>query len=138
MLVNETTRYRVLRHWLNGPRRGTSDVLIDNLPGFPDGISSNGAGLYWLALVSPRNPLLDKLAPNPFMRKVITRLPELLQPAPERYAFVLGLDADGRIVHNLQNPSGQPFAIITSVEQVGTVLYLGSLEEPALARIAAP
>jgi sugar lactone lactonase YvrE len=138
VLVNETTRYRVFRYWLTGPRRGSSDVFIDNLPGFPDGISSNGAGVFWLALVSPRNPLIDKLGPNPFMRKVITRLPDLLQPAPERYAFVLGLDANGRVVHNLQNPSGEPFAVITSVEQVGDVLYLGSLTEPALGRIAAP
>ncbi len=138
VLVNETTRYRVRRYWLTGPQRGTSEIFIDNLPSFPDGISYNGAGVYWLALVSPRNPLIDKLAPNPFLRKVILRLPDFMQPAPERYAFVLGLDTGGRVVHNLQNPTGQPFAIITSVEQVGDVLYLGSLTEPALARIAAP
>ena len=43
-----------------------------------------------------------------------------------------------RILPSSQNPSGQPFAIITSVEQVADVLYLGSLTEPALARISAP
>ncbi|MCH8960348.1 MAG: SMP-30/gluconolactonase/LRE family protein, partial [Bacteroidetes bacterium] len=138
VLVNETARYRVRRYWLAGPRHGESEVIVDNLPGFPDGISSNGAGVYWLALASPRNPLLDTLAPHPFVRKMILRLPEAVQPAPERYAFVLGIDGDGRVVHNLQNPSGEPFAIITSVEQVGEVLYLGSLTEPALARIAVP
>ena len=138
MLVNETTRYRVLRYWINGPRSGSFEVFVENLPGFPDGISSNGEGVFWLALISPRNSLLDKLAPSPFLRRVIARLPDFLQPAPERHAFVLGLDEDGRIVHNLQNPSGRPFALITSVEQVGRLLYLGSLEEPALARIAAP
>lgn len=138
LLVNETTRYRVRRYWLDGPRQGESEVILDNLPGFPDGISSNGAGVYWMAVPSPRNALLDNLAPSPFIRKMILRLPEAMQPAPERYAFVLGLDGDGRIVHNLQNPSGEPFAIITSVEQVGDVLYLGSLEEPALARVAVP
>ena len=78
-----------------------------------------GAGVFWLALVSPRNRLLDRLAPHPLTRKIIMRLPDFLQPAPERYAFVLGLDADGSVVHNLQNPSGRPFAVITSVEQVG-------------------
>jgi sugar lactone lactonase YvrE len=138
VLVNETSRYAVRRYWLTGSLRGTSERFIDNLPCFPDGISSNGAGVYWLALVSPRNRLIDKLAPHPFVRSMILRLPDFLQPAPERYAFVLGLDADGRVVHNLQNPSGQPFAIITSVEQVGDMLYLGSLTEPALARIRVP
>ena len=38
-----------------------SEIFIDNLPGFPDGISSNGGGVYWLALVSPRNALIDQL-----------------------------------------------------------------------------
>lgn len=138
VLVNETSRYRVRRYWLAGAQSGTSEVFIDNLPGFPDGISSNGAGVYWVALASPRNALIDRLGPRPFARKVVTRLPSFVQPAPERYGFVLGLDAEGRVVHNLQNPSGKPFAVITSVEQVGGMLYLGSLTEPALARIAAP
>ena len=82
--------------------------------------------------------MIDRLAPSPFLRKLVIRLPAFLQPAPVRYGFVLGLDGDGRVVHNLQGPSGEPFAIITSVEQVGEVLYLGSLSEPAVARIAAP
>ena len=138
VLVNETGRYRVRRYWLAGSRAGTSDVFIDNLPGFPDGVSSNGAGVYWVALASPRNALIDKLGPRPFARKVVTRLPSFVQPAPERYAFVLGLNAEGQVIHNLQNPTGRPFAIVTSVEQVGSMLYLGSLTEPALARIAAP
>ena len=138
VLVNETARYRVRRYWLTGSRAGTSEVFIDNLAGFPDGISSNGAGVYWVALASPRNPLIDRLGPRPFARKVVTRLPSFVQPAPERYAFVLGLDADGQVVHNLQDPAGQSIAVITSVEQVGGVLYLGSLTEPALARIRAP
>ena len=138
VLVCETARYRVRRYWIAGPQAGTDEIVIDNLPGFPDGISSNGQGVFWLALASPRNRLLDGLAPYPFLRKVIVRLPAFVQPAPQRYAFVLGLDADGQVVHNLQNPTGEPFAIVTSVEQVGDVLYLGSLEEPALARIPAP
>jgi sugar lactone lactonase YvrE len=138
VLGNETSRYRVRRYWLTGERRGESEVIIDNLPGFPDGISSNGAGTYWLAIVSPRNALLDALAPHPFLRKTILRLPEAVQPAPVRYGFVLGLDGSGKLLHNLQSPSGEPFALITSVEQVGGMLLSGSLEEPALARIAAP
>lgn len=138
VLVNETTRYRVLRYWLTGPRQGTSEVFIDNLPFFPDGISSNGQGVFWLALVSPRNALVDKLGPYPFVRKMLVRLPSFLQPAPQRYAFVLGLDAAGQVIHNLQNPTGNPFAIITSVQQHGDRLYLGSLEEPAIGRIPVP
>ncbi|HEY0386174.1 MAG TPA: SMP-30/gluconolactonase/LRE family protein, partial [Pyrinomonadaceae bacterium] len=61
VLVVETGLYRVLRVWLTGERKGKSEIFIDNLPGFPDNISSNGNDKFWLALVTPRNPLLDKM-----------------------------------------------------------------------------
>ena len=50
VLINETWRYRVLRYWLEGERVGRKEIFIDNLPGFPDGISSNGQGIFWLAI----------------------------------------------------------------------------------------
>src|ERR1051325_755241 len=42
LLVVETGKYRIHRYWLNGPKQGQSEIFIKNLPGFPDGISSNG------------------------------------------------------------------------------------------------
>jgi len=79
VLVVETGAYRVHRLWLDGPRRGESEIFIDNLPGFPDGISSNGKDKFWLALVSPRDKTLDLLLPHPFLRKIVLRLPTFLQ-----------------------------------------------------------
>jgi len=35
------------------------------------------------------------------------RLPNFLQPTYKRYAFVLGLDINGKVVRNLQDPSPQ-------------------------------
>ncbi|MEO0469573.1 MAG: SMP-30/gluconolactonase/LRE family protein [Bacteroidota bacterium] len=137
VLINETTKYRVLRHWLTGPRKGKTEVFIDNLPGFPDGISSNGTGIFWLALANPRNDLLDQLLPHPFLRKVVMRLPDALRPQPVRYGFVFGLDMDGKVVYNYQDPAGG-FAPVTSIQEEDGWLYLGSLSDPAWARIQAP
>ncbi len=95
VLVAETGKYRIRRVWVKEPKAGMDDVFIDNLPGFPDGISSNGKDKFWLALVTPRQPLFDKLMPYPFLRKVVLRLPRFLQPAPQRYSFVLALDPQG-------------------------------------------
>lgn len=138
VLVNETWEYRVIRYWLTGEKKGKSEIFIDTLPGFPDGISSNGKGVFWLALASPRNPMIDSLADKPFMRKVIMRLPKFMQPAPIRYAFVLGLDYDGNVIHNLQEPSGTPYSVVTSVQAHRGMLYLGSLHENAIGRIPEP
>ena len=138
VLVNETWNYRILRYWLNGEKKGQSEIFIEHLPGFPDGISSDGKGTFWLAMASPRNPMMDNLAPYPFLRKVIQRLPKFMHPAPVRYAFVLGLDQNGEIIYNLQEPSGEPFSVITSVQAKDNMLYLGSLEESAIGKIPMP
>ena len=137
LVVAETGRYRVIRLWLQGPRRGESEIFIENLPGFPDGISAGEDGLFWLALISPRDRSVDWLLPRPTARRLIARLPRRLQPAPRRYSFVLGLDRDGVVVHNLQDPEGG-FAQISSVERHDDALYLGSLVEDAIGRVRAP
>ena len=132
LLVVDTGMYRVRRVWLSGPKQGQSEIFIDNLPGFPDGISSNGRDRFWLALVTPRDSVFDKLLPHPFLRKVVSRLPAFLQPAPKRYAFVLGLDLNGRVVDNLQDGSSTCYAeIANAVEHNGT-LYFGSIGESTL------
>jgi sugar lactone lactonase YvrE len=135
VLVNETMRYRVKRVYVRGPKKGDVDVFIDNLPGFPDGISTGADGIFWLALFAPRNDLLDLAGPKPWLRKVIYRIPAALQPKPQRHPFILGLDASGNVVHNVQDADGVAFSKSTSAEQFGDWLYVGSIEEPNWGRI---
>lgn len=137
LVVNETGAYRTLRYWLAGPRKGEPEIFIDNLPGFPDGIEAGTGGIFWLALASPRNPLMDRLGPHPALRRVVMRLPAALRPKPVRHAFVLGVNGEGRIVHNLQDPDGA-YAPVTSAVEQGGKLYFGSILESALGRIDRP
>lgn len=137
LLICETGAYRVRRYWLKGERKGTSDVFIQNLPGFPDGISQGEEGVFWLALVSPRDPRVDRLMEKPDKRKVLARLPDFLLPAPKRFAFVLGLDREAHVVYNLQDPTPE-FAQITSVQEVDGWLYLGSLSEAGIGKVYKP
>jgi sugar lactone lactonase YvrE len=154
VLVVETGKYRVHRVWLNkgptevrvvqsrdwvgGPNYGRSEIFIENLPGFPDGISSNGKDKFWLALVTPRDAALDKLLPHPFLRKIVMRLPKILQPAPKRYSFVLGLDHTGRVVDNLQDGSPECYAEIANVVERNGALYFGSIGESSVGRYRLP
>jgi len=131
VVVNETSDHRVMRYWLKGDKAGSSDVFLDNLPFYPDGISYNEAGIFWVAMMSPRNTLLEGLSKQPFLRKVIARVPPALMPRPHNYSFILGVDHNGDVVYNLQDPKGG-FAQITSIQQFGDKLYLGSLMEPAM------
>ena len=150
VLVVETGEYRVHRvalnqgpvqrifvradGWIGGPKYGRSEIFVDNLPGFPDGISSNGRDKFWLSLVAPRDAVLDKLLPHPFLRKIVARVPKNLQPAPKRYSFVLGLDLDGRVVDNLQNGSADCYAEIANAVESNGTLYFGSIGESTVGR----
>jgi sugar lactone lactonase YvrE len=137
LLVAETGKYRIRRVWLSGPNAGHNDVFIDNLPGFPDGISSNGRDKFWLALVTPRQALFDRiLLPYPFLRKIVIRLPKFLQPAPQRYSFVVALDQNGHIIQNLQNNSHDCFAEIANVVEHNNTLYFGSIAEDTIGRFS--
>lgn len=138
VLVNETTRYRIRKHWIAGPKKGTIEVLIDNLPGFPDNLSSGTKGLFWVAIASPRNPLVDALADDPFLREVVVRLPDALRPQPERTARILGIDEEGRVVHDLFDPEGTKIHMVTGAQERAGTLYLGSLKDTGFAYLAVP
>ncbi len=138
VLVNETARYCIHRVWLTGDRAGQSENFIDNLPGFPDGVSCNGKDRFWVAIVSPRSAVLDFAHPRPWLKRAMCRLPRAMLPKPQQYGLVLGLDLDGAAVEVLRDPLGEHFSLITSVEEDGGVLYLGSLSRPSFARVSLP
>ena len=134
VLINETWRYRVVRYWLKGEKAGTHDIFIDNLPGFPDGISANRKGRFWLALPTLRLPAVDNMHPKPWLKNLSAKLPDWLKPKPIDYGFILGLDEEGNIVTNLQDPSGATLREITSVEEHEGNLYIGSLSNDRIGR----
>jgi sugar lactone lactonase YvrE len=138
VLVSETYRYRIQRYWLRGPRAGRSDIFIDNLPGFPDGVSSNRQGTFWVAMATPRKSLVDAMHPYPFLKNALAKLPRSLWPKPVRYGLVLGLGEDGQVAFSLHDPGGERVHMVTSVEQRGDHLYLGSLTNDRIARVPVP
>lgn len=134
VLVNETYRYRIVRYWLRGPKRGTRDVFIDNLPGFPDNISSNRQGTFWLALFTVRNDMVDRIHPSPFLKRQLAKLPRFLWPKPARYGLVLALDESGKVTRSLHDPDGERLFVITSAKEHGDHLYMGSLESDRIGK----
>lgn len=134
LLVNETTAYRVRRYWLAGDKKGTSEILAADLPGFPDNVTT-GDGRFWVALFAPREPGNEDLLSSTFRRKVAYRLPEFLRPAARRVALVLAIDGRGRIIAFAEDDSPGSYAPITSAREHGGRLWLGSLSEPSVASV---
>lgn len=127
VVVAETGAYRLTRRWLTGTRAGRVDRLVENLPGFPDNLSRGDDGLIWIAMASPRNALLDLLAPRaPALRRALWALPARLQPDPVDTVWVQAVDAEGRLVHDLQS-TVPGFSMVTGVRAHAGTVWLGSL-----------
>jgi len=138
VLINETYRYRIIRYWLKGPKAGTHEIFIDNLPGFPDNISSNRKGTFWLALFTVRNKVVDMAHPSAFLKAQISKLPKALWPTPKPYGLVLALNERGEITQSLHEPTGKHLKEITSAREYGGYLYLGSLHNDRIGKYKLP
>ena len=138
VLINETYRYRIIRYWLKGPQAGSHEIFIDNLPGFPDNISSNRKGTFWLALFTVRNKIMDTIHPAPFIKAQLSKLPKFLWPKPKPYGLVLALDEQGNITQSLHEVTGKHLKEITSAREYDGYLYLGSLTNDRIGKYKLP
>ncbi len=127
LVVAESAAYQLRRVWITGPRAGEVEVFVDNLPGFPDNVSTGTDGLFWVAMGSPRDAMLDRLLPrHPLLRQVAWRLPDRVQPRPATSVWAYALSPDGEVVHDLQAPGGR-FHFVTGVREHHGTVHLGSL-----------
>lgn len=134
VVVAELNARRLLRHWLSGERAGETETFVEDLPGYPDNIALGSDGLIWVAIASPRDPLVELLhrrGPH-WLKRLAWRLPERLQPRVKRTARVQAYDGDGRLAgdHDL-DASG--FHMVTGVREHDGTVWLGSLVEPRIA-----
>ncbi|EKJ86320.1 SMP-30/gluconolactonase/LRE family protein [Leptospira meyeri] len=127
LLVNETYRYRVTKLWLKGPKKGTKETVIENLPGFPDNITRNENGEFWVALFTVRNDRMDNMHPSPVVKRMISFLPKFLWPKPEPFGYAMKIDGNGKVLMTLQDPGGEHLKEVTSVLEKKRQLYIGSL-----------
>ncbi|MBO9444392.1 SMP-30/gluconolactonase/LRE family protein [Ruegeria sp. R14_0] len=134
LLIAETGQARVHKLWLTGPKAGQQEVLLDNLPGYPDNIEAQGDGTYWMAFASPRVPT-EALMPYPFLRKVLWRLGPMVRPAPIHRGMIIQFDGEGTILQNLQDPDGR-VGITTGGKVAGDQLYVTTLDSPWFGRMS--
>ena len=74
--VAETGARTVVRHWLTGRHAGSHDFLAEDLPGYPDNMSRGSDGLVWVAIASPRDPLVERIKAGPGpLRRASAKLP---------------------------------------------------------------
>ena len=45
-------RVRCSKYWLEGDKKGQTEIFVENLNGYPDNIRYNGRDIFWIGLVS--------------------------------------------------------------------------------------
>ena len=136
ILMNETGTYQV--HKISPD--GSSRVIMDNLPGFPDNINrgpklSDERESFLIGIISQRSKWLDDNAGKPFARKIAMRLPAFMRPQAVSYGLIVQIDADGNIIKTWQDPSGAyPSATGAIIAEDG-YMYVSSLTAPYLGRV---
>ncbi len=129
ILFAETFGCSIKRYWFAGPRKGAVEVVMDNLPGYPDNINLASDGNYWLALVGMRSPSLDLAWKMPgFRRRMAKRVPvdEWLFPNINT-GCVVKFNEQGKIVESFWDLHGENHPMITSMREHRGYLYLGGI-----------
>lgn len=143
LFVAETGKYRIWKIATAAsdlpvqPGHAHSQVLLDALPGFPDNLMRGQDGRIWAGFAKPRNPDIETMAGKPFLRKLTLRLPRALWPIPKAYGHVFAFTEDGKVVADLQDPSGA-YPETTAVTETPSRLYVQSLHAKTLGWLPKP
>jgi sugar lactone lactonase YvrE len=142
LFVSESGRYRIWKIDVDAREADISarpagmQVVFDNLPGYPDNLMRGEAGRIWVGLAGPRNAL-DAMAGRPFMRELALRIPRSLWPDPKSYGHVFAFTEDGKVVDDLQDPSGHS-AATTGATETSQRLYIHNVNHAELSWIEKP
>lgn len=117
--------------------QGAAQVLVDNLPGYPDNLMRGENGRLWVGLTKPRSRLIDKLAGQPFIRSVVLRFPSAMWPVPKPYGHIIAYDDQGKMLENLQDPAGG-YPQTTGATELDGKLFIQSLHANTVAWMPFP
>ena len=139
-LFAETWNCSVKRHWFDGPKKGRTEIVLENLPGYPDNINISSDGNFWMSLSGMRCPALDLAWRMPgFRRRMVARLPvdEWLFPNINT-GCVVKFNERGEVLETLWDLGGEKHPMITSMREHKGHLYLGGIMNNRIGRFAVP
>uniref|UniRef100_A0AC35FY89 Strictosidine synthase conserved region domain-containing protein n=1 Tax=Panagrolaimus sp. PS1159 TaxID=55785 RepID=A0AC35FY89_9BILA len=149
-IVSETLTARIHRHYFSGPKKGLTEIFMDNLPGHPDNVRlSSDKKTIWIAFAVPRiagkYESFDQILRYPSIRKFLhnymphTILTWIFQyfndPKTSKvYGIAVQADLEGNIRRSFHSPKGT----VNNLSQMtddGKYLYFCTYANSFLARI---
>ncbi|TGJ99511.1 SMP-30/gluconolaconase/LRE-like region [Leptospira semungkisensis] len=95
VVFTETSKFRILRAFINGSDQGRSEVLFENLPGLADGLDRDTEGRIWVGIIKRRSGLINFVHRNPWLKSFLLSLPQKILPISKRTGFLV-LDPQGK------------------------------------------
>ncbi len=137
ILFAESWACRISRFWIDGPKAGQVERVIDALPGYPDNINRASDGTYWAAIMGMRSPVLDLALRMPgFRRRMARRI------APDQWLYpnlnigcVIRFNDKGEVVESMWDQGAKNHPMITSMREHRGYLYLGGITNNRIGRI---
>lgn len=125
----ESWRCRIHRYWLEGPKAGTAECVIKDMPGYTDNINRASDGTYWMAWLGMRTPSFDLSLRHPAMRKRMTRrLPQDDWLFPNiNTGGVVKFDENYNIIQTMGDLSGLSHPMVTSMREHKGHLFIGGI-----------
>jgi ribose transport system permease protein len=130
----------VHRYWFDGPRAGSVECVIKDMPGYPDNINRASDGNYWMAFLGMRTPSFDLALRHPGMRRRMTRrLPQDEWLFPNiNTGGVVKFNAAGQIIAALGDLTGFAHPMVTSMREHRGHLYIGGILNNRIGRYRLP
>ncbi|MFO1181226.1 ABC transporter permease [Ottowia sp.] len=137
LLFAESWACRISRYWFDGPQKGKVEVVIADLPGYPDNINRASDGNFWVALMGMRGPSFDLAMRWPgFRRRMVKRLGQDEWLSPNiNVGCVIKCDLKGTVLESYWDKSGENHPMITSMREHKGYLYLGGISNNRIGRL---
>jgi len=131
-----------MKHWLEGPRSGTTEVVAD-LPGFPDNVRVNEKGQFWVAIDCCRTAAQEVLVRNPWIRSVYFRLPIRMSflarlMGMRMYTVITLFNEKGEMLEVLEDRKGVVMKLVSEVKEVNGKLWIGTVAHNHIATLPYP
>ncbi|XP_046359290.2 adipocyte plasma membrane-associated protein-like isoform X1 [Haliotis rufescens] len=145
MAIAEMSLVRIRRYYLNGPKQGETDILIDNLPGYPDNIKLNSQGHFYVGLGSVRfegasvlGSFLDIIAPYPALKRLMTKVTPLAfyDIFLPKHSLLLEVNSQGHIMASHHDPGSKVVPAISEGFEANGQVYIGHFRIPFIGEIS--
>ncbi|XP_048739183.1 adipocyte plasma membrane-associated protein-like isoform X2 [Ostrea edulis] len=139
LVISEMSVCQIRRYFLKGPKAGQSDIITQNLPGYPDNIKLNSRGNFYVGMGSVRyqgvsllGPFLDLIGPYPSIKRFLTKITPLrvFDIFMPKHSIILEIDMDGNIVNSLHDHGAKVIRSSGEGFEFNNTLYIGSFWTP--------